>query len=104
MCITSFAAGLLDRPESFGVWFTMDFVAKNGAAAALFALTLLLNVPFGYLRSRTERFSFRWFLFIHLTIPFVFVARLFSHLDYRYIPLFLLAAVAGQVMGGKLEP
>jgi hypothetical protein len=38
-----------------------------------------------------------------LPIPIIFLGRLFSHLDFRYVPIFLLAAVLGQVWGGKLE-
>ena len=64
----------------------------------------MLNTPFGYLaRGKQKRFSFKWFLYIHLPIPFVLLARILSNIDMTYIPLFVLAAVIGQVWGGKLE-
>lgn len=69
----------------------------------IFLFTLLLNMPFGYLRGKTKKFSFKWFLYIHLPIPFVLIARILSNIDMIYIPLFVLAAVIGQVWGGKLE-
>jgi len=69
----------------------------------LTAITLLLNLPFGYARARTRRFSFRWFLCIHIPIPFIFIARILSHIDLKYIPFLALAALIGQIVGGKLE-
>jgi hypothetical protein len=66
-------------------------------------LALGLNIPLGYLRSRTRKFSVRWFVYVHASIPVIMAARIFSHTDYRLIPLFILAAVAGQYIGGRME-
>lgn len=81
----------------------MDFSSRIVHVAILFALTVLINLPFGYLRKGTKRFSFKWFLCIHVPIPFIFIARVLSHLDFRYIPLFVAAAVIGQLWGAKME-
>lgn len=81
----------------------MDFPDNFYAILALFVLTLLLNLPFGYARSKAKRYSFRWFLFIHAPIPIIFIIRIFSHVQMEYIPVFVVAAVIGQVLGGKLE-
>jgi len=81
----------------------MDFTSIIVRVGMLFAATLLVNLPFGYLRKKTTRFSFKWFLCIHLPIPFIFLARVLSHLDFRYIPFFVVAAVLGQIWGGKVE-
>lgn len=62
----------------------------------------MLNLPFGYLRGKVRKYSVAWFLFIHLPIPFIVFGRLLSNLDFRYIPLFIFAAVLGQIWGGKL--
>ncbi len=70
----------------------------------IFSVTFILNLGFGYLRSKTQKYSFKWFLYIHLSIPMVVLARILSHLDYRYIPVFVLAAVGGQIFGGRLGP
>jgi hypothetical protein len=81
----------------------MDFPNKFYAVLLLFAFTLLLNLPFGYARSKAKRYSFRWFLFIHAPILVIFLVRTISHIEMRYIPFFVVAAVIGQILGGKLE-
>ncbi|MCG2709735.1 MAG: hypothetical protein L6246_05395 [Thermodesulfovibrionales bacterium] len=81
----------------------MDWLIKSALITGLFSLTFMLNMPFGYLRGKAKKFSFKWFLYIHLPIPFVLLARILSNIDMTYIPLFVLATVIGQVWGGKLE-
>ena len=81
----------------------MTFEAKLALIIGLFSLTFMLNLPFGFLRSKTRKFSLNWFLCIHLPIPIIFLSRLFSHLDFRYVPIFVAAALIGQIWGGKLE-
>jgi hypothetical protein len=76
---------------------------KLYAILALFIFTLLINLPFGYFRSKTKKYSFRWFLYIHIPIPLIFLARTLSHIEFRYIPILILAALAGQILGGKLN-
>ncbi|MBI4822935.1 MAG: hypothetical protein HY805_01730 [Nitrospirae bacterium] len=81
----------------------MDLGSKIALVTGIFTLTFMLNLPFGYMRSKTKRFSLSWFLCIHLPIPIIFLGRLFSHLDIRYVPIFITAALIGQIWGGKLE-
>lgn len=81
----------------------MDFISNHSLVIGLFLLTFMLNLPFGYFRAKEKKFSFKWFLYIHLPIPFIIFVRIASHLDIRYIPLFVFAALIGQVIGGKLE-
>lgn len=66
-------------------------------------LTFVLHVPFGYLRSRSKKYSLQWFIYIHIPIPFIILVRIITHTDYKFIPIFVIAAVAGQFFGGKLE-
>jgi ABC-type spermidine/putrescine transport system permease subunit I len=80
----------------------VDLFNKFYVIAALFIFTLLLNLPFGYARSKAKRYSFRWFLFIHAPILVIFLVRTISHIEMRYIPFFVVAAVLGQILGGKL--
>jgi len=68
----------------------------------VFLFTCLLNLPCGYLRERSRRYSFKWFLYIHLPIPIVFLLRLLSNIEFKYIPLFIVAAVIGQIAGSKI--
>jgi len=81
----------------------MDFYNKLYIILLLFAFTLLINLPFGYARARAKRYSLRWFLFIHVPIPVIFIVRTISHIDIKYIPIFAFAAITGQLLGGKLE-
>ncbi len=95
---------MLDVRVLFQVcFFIMDVPSKTTAAAVIFFSTLVLNFICGYFRAKSRKYSFRWFLYIHLPVPLVVAARACSHLDYGYIPLFLLAAVVGQILGGRLE-
>ncbi len=80
----------------------MDLMPRIALVLGLFVLTYMLNIPFGHFRTRVRKLSFKWFLYIHLPIPFIFLGRTLSHLDYRYIPFFVAAAVLGQISGGKL--
>ena len=69
----------------------------------LMFIAFALNVPFGYLRARSRKYSFRWFLWIHLPVPFIILSRLVTSTDYRIIPLLLIASLAGQFLGGRIE-
>jgi hypothetical protein len=81
----------------------MDFPGNFYAILALFVITLLLNLPFGYGRAKSKKYSLRWFLYIHAPIPIIFIARTLSHIQFKYVPIFVVAAVIGQILGGKLE-
>lgn len=81
----------------------MELHNKFYVVLILFIFTLLINLPFGYARAKTRKYSFRWFLYIHIPIPFIFIARILSHIEMKYIPVFVVAALIGQILGGKLE-
>lgn len=81
----------------------MDFMATVSLITGIFSLTFMLNLYFGHLRSRSRKYSLQWFLYIHVPIPFVVIARVLSHLDLRYIPIFVCAAITGQILGGRLD-
>lgn len=65
------------------------------------AAALLINIPLGRLRSHQPKLSFKWFLYIHLSIPVIFTLRVLSGIGLWAIPIFIAAAVMGQVIGGK---
>jgi hypothetical protein len=81
----------------------MDLSINVWSVVLLFIFTFLLNLPFGYARAKSTRYSLRWFLYIHVPIPFIFLMRTLTNIEMRYIPLFAVAAVIGQLLGGKLE-
>ncbi len=93
---------MFDTLFVFRLISSMDITTKLALVLGLFFFTFLLNLPFGYLRAKVRKFSFRWFLYIHLPIPLIFLGRRMSHLDWRYIPLFVAAALIGQLSGGNL--
>lgn len=66
-------------------------------------LAFVLNIPFGYFRKKARKFSVKWWLCIHMPIPLVIAARIALQVDYIYIPLFIIAAVVGQFLGGKIS-
>lgn len=62
-----------------------------------------LNIPFGSYRSLTRKFSLAWVLSVHLPIPFLIVLRSVAfHLPAWSIAVSLIAAVAGQIIGGMI--
>ncbi len=65
-------------------------------------LVFLLNLPFGYWRANEQKLSRRWFLAIHLPVPFVIALRVFSGLGWQFItfPILIGAFFAGQFAGG----
>lgn len=65
------------------------------------AVAFMVNLPMGYWRSVSRKFSKSWFLAVHLSVPFIIFMRLELGLGYAFIPLFITAAVAGQLTGGK---
>lgn len=81
----------------------MEFSSKLTAVAVIFMFTLLINLPFGYMRGRSRKYSIKWILYIHLPVPFVFLARVMAQIELKYVPFFLVAAVMGQFIGGKVK-
>jgi hypothetical protein len=83
----------------------MDILSKSKVALVIgvFLFTYLINLPFGSLRERARKFSFKWFLYIHIPIPAIFLLRVFSHIEFRYVPIFVFAALMGQFHGGKIQ-
>ncbi len=63
---------------------------------------LVLNLPFGYLRGKTRKFSLMWFLYIHLPIPAIIVLRKYAGLGFTFVPVIAMGAIIGQLLGGRL--
>lgn len=78
-------------------WYTLLILAGLVAAA------LILNLPFGYLRVKVKKFSFQWFLYIHLPIPFIFILRTLAGFGVQFIPIIAVGAIFGQLLGGRLN-
>ncbi|MCL5884743.1 MAG: hypothetical protein M1377_05305 [Deltaproteobacteria bacterium] len=64
-------------------------------------MSLIVNVPLGYLREGTRKYSAGWFLWVHLSIPLIAFLRIHNRLTPWAIPVFVAFAVAGQIFGGR---
>lgn len=67
-------------------------------------LLLLINIPFGFWRGSTRKYSLAWFVSIHLP---VFISIYFRHLaeiefDVLHISVFVLVFIGGQWLGNKI--
>jgi hypothetical protein len=65
--------------------------------------TLLLNMPFGWLRVKERKYSFLWFLYIHFPIPLIVALRVGLGVPLKFAPVLVAVAVLGQFAGGKLR-
>jgi len=67
-------------------------------------LTFILNLPFGYWRSKVKKFSVKWFLFIHLPIPIVVLMRYQFNLGFKWwtYPFLVGGFFLGQFIGKRL--
>ncbi|MCA9406068.1 MAG: ferrochelatase, partial [Candidatus Omnitrophica bacterium] len=59
------------------------------------------NIPCGYLRENTPKFSGRWFFWIHASIPLIIYIRLTTHVSAWFIPATITIAVLGQMVGSR---
>ncbi|MCB2206603.1 hypothetical protein KQI65_17810 [bacterium] len=61
----------------------------------------VLNLPFGYWRESTRKFSLQWILAIHLPVPFVIAMRYLSGLGWQFYtyPFLIGAFFLGQYAG-----
>lgn len=66
---------------------------------------LVLNIPFGFWRHGTRRFTLPWFLAVHLPVPVVITLRVLSSLGWRFttFPVLIASFFFGQFLGGKLH-
>lgn len=67
----------------------------------LIGVTLLLNLGCGWFRVRQSKLSWKLF-YIHIPIPFIAWLRISSGVSWKFIPVLVLVAVAGQLAGGRL--
>ncbi len=65
------------------------------------AAAFLVNIPLGYLRENCPKFSFKWFLWIHASIPLIIYLRITLGTSKLFIPVAIYLAIVGQVMGSR---
>ncbi len=73
------------------------------ALIGLILLAIAINVPLGYLRQNCRKFSFAWYFYVHISIPAIIFLRVKWGFSWRFIPLTLIGAFAGQFIGGFIN-
>ena len=69
----------------------------------LVVLALVISIPCGYARQNYSKYSFMWWILIHLPIPIIVLLRIKAGLNWHFIPLTLGSSVAGQIIGGAVN-
>ena len=70
---------------------------------ALLIFSFGANLPLGYLRETSRKFSLHWFVLVHLSIPFIIALRSLFGFGWELIPFTIACAVAGQIIGSRLR-
>jgi hypothetical protein len=72
--------------------------------AAIATVVFLLNLPFGYWRSRTRKFSWQWFVSIHLPVAIIITYQVASGMGFQLAALAVRIAAffLGQLAGGRI--
>jgi hypothetical protein len=70
--------------------------------AAVLVIVALVTLPFGFYRAYTRKLSVRWFLAIHVPVPFVFLTRYEAGLSYWFIPFTFATCITVQILGSRL--
>ncbi len=81
----------------------MDTLRYILSLIGLILLAIVINVPLGYLRQNCRKFSLAWYFYVHISIPVIIYLRLKGGFSWRFIPLTLMGAFAGQVIGGYIN-
>jgi len=72
------------------------------AVISLLLFAFFSNIPLGYLRMGSPKYSVRWFIYIHLSVPFIIGLRVANNISWQMIPFSIALAVAGQMIGSRL--
>ena len=64
---------------------------------------VMINIPLGYIRQGVPKFSFAWYFYIHISIPLIIYLRIKSGYSWKFIPLTLVGALLGQLIGGWIR-
>ena len=69
----------------------------------LVAFALVVNLPFGYWREGTVKFSPAWFVAVHAAVPLIIALRYALELEWRLValPFTVAAYFTGQALGAR---
>lgn len=65
-------------------------------------MSITFNIPLGFLRNKTRKFSIRWFILIHLTVPLIYYFRTTLVMPKWSAVIFIVAAIFGQLAGSRI--
>jgi hypothetical protein len=94
---TDYNARMTGFEPTFAPQVPWALVALIGGTA------LAVNIPLGYAREGFRKFSFGWFVCVHLSVPLIAWLRLVNHVSAWGIPAFVACAVLGQIAGGRVR-
>jgi hypothetical protein len=66
------------------------------------AVAFITNIFLGKQRAKCRKFTFKWWLLIHASIPLIIPLRIWLDTPIICIPLFIGLAVAGQFAGSRI--
>ncbi len=71
----------------------------------LFILTFVLNLPFGYWRGAVKKFSWQWFIAIHLPVVLLYSMRIWLNVERTWLTIVAMVFLffTGQWIGKKLR-
>jgi hypothetical protein len=72
---------------------------------AFSVIIFIFNIPFGYWRAATKRFSFKWYLAVHLPVPAVILLRVYGDVGWSWqsYAILIIAYFLGQSTGNLLR-
>lgn len=73
--------------------------------AVVAASIFLLNLPFGYWRAKTKKFSLQWFMAVHLSVPMIYAIRTYAGIEWHLITVPVLGGsfFLGQYLGSRFR-
>ena len=69
----------------------------------LLLIAFASNLPLGYLRENAPKYSLRWMIYIHASIPLLVIVRQLYGFSWHWIPVTLVCAAVGQILGGWMR-
>ncbi len=66
-------------------------------------ISFIANIPLGYFRKNTRKFSLLWFVYVHASIPLIIYLRITLNAENWIIPVNIFLAVMGQLLGQNLN-
>ena len=66
-------------------------------------VSLVVNIPCGYIRENYKKFSWMWLFWIHASIPVIVYLRITLKTSTLFIPVCIALAVIGQILGKYLR-